>query len=59
MIQVLIIVASELLLFLLQERLKFMESFSKRTELSALLASDVRQNTLNIAEQIFSVYTMT
>lgn len=58
MIQVLIIVASELL-FLLQERLKFMESFSKRTELSALLASDVRQNTLNIAEQIFSVYTMT
>lgn len=55
----LIIVASELLFFLLQERLKFMESFSKRTELSALLASDVRQNTLNIAEQIFNVYTMT
>ena len=33
-----------------------MEEFSKKTDLSALLASDIRQNTLNISEQLFQAH---
>lgn len=41
---------------LFQERLQFIEEFSKKLQLSALLAADVEQTAMNIAEQIFSIY---
>lgn len=34
-----------------------MEHYTKRMDLSALLASDIRQNTLKIDEQLFSIYS--
>lgn len=42
--------------FLHQERLQFIEEFSKKTSLSAMLSQDTEQTAVNISEQIFSIY---
>lgn len=33
-----------------------MENMSKRTDLSTLLAVDIKQNTMLISEQVFDIY---
>ena len=42
--------------FILQERLKFMDTLTNRTDLSTLLGSDIRQNVMNTSEQSFNIF---
>ena len=46
------------MLVFVQERVKVIEKFGKRTDLSALLASDNIQKTVDFSEQIFSIYPL-
>ncbi len=42
--------------FCMQERIRFIEEFSKKTHLAALVSADSVQNCIDITEQLFNVY---